>query len=172
MSPPARMLGIALALFTLNSTGHTATSTNTPAVAGPKSRVALVRDPGAVTGFNFDAAKVRAMIAAGMKTLTGQPDDVTAWRQFVGSNDVIGIKISTLGAPLQVTRHEVVDAIVDGLQRAGVAGTNIIVWDRDALKMRAGGYKVNPDGPGRRIDRKSTRLNSSHVSESRMPSSA
>src|SRR5437773_4532444 len=103
--------------------------TNAP-VAIPKSRVALVRDPSVVNGFNFDAAKVRAMIATGLTALTGQPDETAAWRLFVSSNDVVGIKINTSGAPLQVTRHEVVDAIVDGLQRAGVADANIIVWDR------------------------------------------
>jgi hypothetical protein len=128
-----------------------AAATNTPAVTGPKSRVALVRDPSAVNGFSFDAAKIRAMVAAGLKTLTGQPDEASAWGTFVSSNDVVGIKISAMGAPLQVTRHEVVDAIVDGVLSAGVASTNIIVWDRDAHKMSAGGYKINRDGPGPRV---------------------
>ena len=125
--------------------------TNAPVAAGPKSRVALVHNPAAVTGFTVDAAKVRAMIATGLTALTGQPDETAAWRLFVSSNDVVGIKINTSGAPLQVTRHEVVDAIVDGLQRAGVADANIIVWDRDSLKMRAGGYRANRDGPGPRV---------------------
>ena len=39
----------------------------------------------------------------------------------------------------------------------------------DAKRMAA---KLKASGFGRRRDRKSTRLNSSHVSESRMPSSA
>ena len=108
-----------------------------------KSRVVLVRDPSAVTGFTADASKVRAMVTAGMKMLTGHADDAAAWRMFASSNDVVGIKINTQGASLQATRPAVVDAIVDGLRSAGVDPTNIVVWDRDATKMRAAGY-----GPG------------------------
>jgi uncharacterized protein (DUF362 family) len=141
----------ALLLFALRGDSFASSLTNAPVVTGPKSRVVLVRDPSAVNGFNFDAAKVRAMVATGMKTLTGKSDEAAAWRVFVSSNDVVGIKISTVGAPLQVTRHEVVDAIIDGLQSAEVAGTNIIVWDRFALKMVDGGYKIKRDGPGPRV---------------------
>ena len=140
-----------LLLLALHGSSFASSSTNAPVVTGPKSRVVLVRDPSAVNRFSFDDVKVRAMVAAGIKTLTGKPDEVAAWRVFVSSNDVVGIKISTVGAPLQVTRHEVVDAIIDGLQGAGVASTNIIVWDRFALKMIDGGYKINRDGPGPRV---------------------
>ncbi|HUK83073.1 MAG TPA: DUF362 domain-containing protein [Verrucomicrobiae bacterium] len=141
----------ALLLITLGGNSFAGSPTNTLVATGPKSRVVLVRDPSAVKGFNFDAAKVCEMVATGMTTLTGKTDEADAWRVFVSSNDVVGIKINTIAAPLQVTRHEVVDAIVAGLQRAGVATTNIIIWDRDALKMGNGGYKINRDGPGPRV---------------------
>ena len=149
ITPRAAASALGFLAFCGNSLGSS--STNTPVATGPKSRVVLVRDPSAVNGFKFDAAKVRVMVATGMKTLTGKPDEVAAWRVFVSSNDVVGIKVNTIGAPLQVTRHEVVDAITDGLQSAGVASTNIIVWDRFALKMSDGGYKINRDGPGPRV---------------------
>jgi len=146
-----RAIAAALGCLALSGRSLASSTTNPPAVTGPKSRVVLVRDPVAVNGFRFDAAKVRAMIATGMKTLTGKSDEVAAWQAFVSSNDVVGIKINTIGAPLQVTRHEVVDAIGAGLQQAGVAATNIIVWDRDALKMDAGGYTITRDGSGPRV---------------------
>ena len=114
-------------------------TTNPPTAV--KSRVVLVRDPTAVTGLRVDTPKVHPLLAAGIQTLTGKTDEVSAWRSIFTSNDVVGIKISTLAAPLHVTHREVVDAIAEGLASAGVAPTNIIVWDRDPRKMRDGDWK-------------------------------
>jgi uncharacterized protein (DUF362 family) len=112
-----------------------------PDVGDPqKSRVVLVRDASAVRGFDVDAAKVRAMVSSGIKSLTGQSDDAAAWRTFVSSNDVVGIKIATQAGPLQATRRALVTAIAQGLTRAGVVATNIVVWDRDPAKLAAAGY--------------------------------
>ena len=109
------------------------------------SRVVLVR--GAAT----DTNAVRAMVRSGITTLTGQSNEAAAWQQFVSSNDVVGIKVSTQAGPLQVTRPGVVDAIVAGLRAAGVSSTNIVVWDRDPDKLSAAGYSgrviaIAPDG--------------------------
>ena len=138
----AAFIAAALALNAAVVWGEATNSDTSVGTGGsaPKSRMVLVRDPNAVTGFTADASKVRAMVTAGMKTLTGQADDAAAWRMFASSNDVVGIKINTQGASLQATRPAVVDAIVDGLRSAGVDPTNIVVWDRDATKMRAAGY--------------------------------
>jgi uncharacterized protein (DUF362 family) len=115
-----------------------AQSTNTPP---PKTRVVCVKDTGAVRGDIVDAARVRAMVQAGIQTLTSQKNLAAAWGQFASSNDVVGIKINTQAAPLQNTRREVVDAIIEGLRAAGVASTNIIVWDRDPAKLAAADFK-------------------------------
>ena len=106
----------------------------------PKSRVVLAQDPTAVRGFDVDAAKVRRLVAAGIESLTGKRDEATAWASLVSSNDVVGIKIDTQVASLHATHRAVVEAIADGLRGAGVAATNIIVWDRDASKMIAAGF--------------------------------
>ena len=105
-----------------------------------KSRVILAQDPTAVRGFDVDAAKVRRLVTAGIESLTGQRDEAVAWATFVSSNDVVGIKINTQTAPFHATHRAVVEAIADGLRAAGVAATNIIVWDRDPSKMTAAGF--------------------------------
>jgi hypothetical protein len=117
--------------------------------AAPKSRVVLAQDSAAMTGFKADAGKVRALVSAGIRALTGTADDAAAWRCFVSSNDVVGIKIATQAAPLHATKREVVDAIAVGLSAAGVAATNIIVWDRDASKMRQAGFEPGDPRPDR-----------------------
>lgn len=109
-----------------------------------KSRVVLVRDATVMPALEADAGKVRAMVASGIKTLTGLNDEAAAWGTFVSSNDIVGIKVTTTAAPLQATRPAVVDAIAAGLRSAGVAATNIIVWDRDATKMRDAGFVEQP----------------------------
>jgi hypothetical protein len=93
-----------------------------------------------MNSFTADATKVRAMVAAGIKTLTGEKDEAAAWRYFVNSNDVVGIKINSQAGPLQSTRRAVVEAIAQGLRVAGVTATNIYVFDRDPIQMRAAGY--------------------------------
>jgi len=105
-----------------------------------RSRVVRLRDPGTVTLGEFDAGRVRALVSQGIQALTGQASDGAAWATLVGSNDVVGIKVTTQAAPLQSTRVAVVEAIAAGLRAAGVTGTNIIVWDRDVAKLRAAGF--------------------------------
>jgi hypothetical protein len=111
--------------------------------AESKSGVVLVRDASAVRGFAFDESNVRAMVANGIKLLTGQTDASTAWRTMFDSNDVVGIKINTQAAPLLATHREVVLAIVDGLHSAGVPAADIWIWDRDLRKMQSAGYALS-----------------------------
>jgi uncharacterized protein (DUF362 family) len=121
--------------------GARAEETNSLAPVVEKSRVVLVRNADAVSGFVVNDAKARAMMVTGIMALTGEGDEAAVWRHFASSNDVVGIKISTQSGPLQSTRRVVVEAIVHGLRAAGVAGTNIYVFDRDPLQMRAAGYR-------------------------------
>jgi len=51
---------------------------------------------------------LRAMVVAGIQSLTRESDEAAAWRHFVSSNDVVGIKISAQSGPLQSTRRAVV----------------------------------------------------------------
>jgi uncharacterized protein (DUF362 family) len=117
-----------------------AEGTNSASPVTTKSHVVLVRDPSAMNSFTADSTKVRSMVAAGINMLTGEKEEAAAWRHFVNSNDIVGIKINTQAGPLQSTRRAVVEAIAQGLRAAGVAATNIYVFDRDPLQMRATGY--------------------------------
>lgn len=110
-------------------------------VAGQTSVVVAARDTGAVNGLQFDGARIRQLVRASLLALTGAAEETSAWRQLVSSNDVVGIKISTMAAPLHLTRPEVLEALADGLQQAGVAATNIVVFDRDPKKLREAGYQ-------------------------------
>jgi hypothetical protein len=85
-------------------------------------------------------APIRQMVQTGLQTLTGQPTPAAAWLCLVATNDIVGIKVATQAGPLLASHRAVVDALVAGLQQAGVPATNIWVWDRDPAKFRLAGY--------------------------------
>lgn len=133
-------IAVSLLLFALLRESAAQTNAASVAATAARTRVVLVRDLSAVNGFSADAAKVGAMVAAGLKTLTRRPDEAAAWRALVSPEDVVGIKINTQAGALHTTSHAVVDAITQGLIAIGVPPRNIIVWDTDGAKMKAAAY--------------------------------
>ena len=138
----ARQVAAALLGLTLCARAY-AVETNSISIPVVKTRVVLVRDATALGSLDGDVGRTRAMVAAGVKALTGEMDETAAWRHFVSSNDVVGIKINTQSGPLQSTRRVVGDAIAHGLRKVGVPATNIYVFDRDPLQMRTAYYLKN-----------------------------
>ncbi len=112
------------------------------------SRVVIVRDPRAVEFYTPQTERVTRMMDRAMVALTGAADAVAAWREFVKPGDVVGIKINSLPGPAMGTRHEIVNAVVDSLQRAGVAARNIIIWDRSDENLAAAGWELRESGKG------------------------
>ncbi len=89
----------------------------------------------------------RAMVDQALLKLTSASDLGTAWTRLgITPQDVVGIKITTMGGPLLSTHHAIVQAICDGLQAAGVPPSQIIIWDKDASDMRSAGYAPMPAG--------------------------
>lgn len=136
---PAHLATVLLSCVLCSHVPAQETNSSLPIVV--KSRVVLVRDVSAVNNYSVDAAKAQAMVAAGIQSLTGENNKAAAWRHFVSGNDVVGIKISTQSGPIQATRRAVVEAMARGLRAAGVAGTNIYVFDRDPTQMQLAGYR-------------------------------
>ena len=54
----------------------------------------------------------------------------------------MGLKVNTLGGRGISTSVELVAAVCDRLQQAGVNPANIIVWDRDTEEMQRGGFSI------------------------------
>jgi hypothetical protein len=122
----------------------TAVSLSYGSQTGAVSRVVAVTDPTVATGIKVNHARVAAMVSDAIRSLTSKPEDTSAWKEFVSAGDIVAIKVNTQSAPLHATRLPVVEAIAQGLAAAGVASTNIIVWDRSQDKLRAAGF-VNPN---------------------------
>jgi uncharacterized protein (DUF362 family) len=106
-------------------------------------RVIEVQDPGSVRSDNsIDTLAVSAMMARGMKELTGADHPAEAWRMFFQPGDVVGIKVNPVGLQRRpevaaaISSPEVILEIVKGLKSAGVKPQDIIVFERYAAEFR------------------------------------
>jgi len=105
------------------------------------SPVIWTENPDVVQRFNVNGAMARQMVDDALLKLTSASDPGTAWTRLgITPQDVVGIKITTMGGSLLSTHHAIVQAICDGLQAAGVSPSHIIIWDKDASDMRSAGY--------------------------------
>ncbi len=94
-----------------------------------------------------DRELVRQMLAAGLKTLTGDSRDEDAWVRFISPKDVVGIKVNCSGAPRICSTPELVGAIADRLVSVGVAPNRIWVYERFENQLRTVPYsKFLPQG--------------------------
>jgi hypothetical protein len=103
----------------------------------PGARVVVVEDSRATVAFEPQMPVVMEMVDHGIERLSGKSDVKSAWRTFVSSNDVIGIKVYSGPGPNSGTRPAVVEAVVRGLLEAEIPASNIIVWDRRLIDVRA-----------------------------------
>jgi hypothetical protein len=111
------------------------------AIPGPfPGRVIGVHHSGSVTSGAFQQEPIRQMMARGMLELTDAPDWTSAWRQFFGPADVVGIKLNGVGKPRAISCPQVVNLIIDGLTSAGVTLTNIIAYDRYRSDFYSSGF--------------------------------
>lgn len=70
------------------------------------------------------------MVKSCMLGLTGETDLKKAWLQFVGPDDVIGIKVNPIGGRLLSTSHAITKSIIKQLEEAGISRSKLVIWDR------------------------------------------
>ncbi len=110
-------------------------------------RVVEVSHPGSIVGGEFKKEPIRRMVDAGMTELTDADDATQAWRQFFQPGDVVGIKLTPVGGPLVQSNAETLQAVIAGLESAGVKRRDIVVYDRYRDQfLQAGFDKWLPEG--------------------------
>jgi len=111
-----------------------------------QSIVYSAHDAAAISQYQPNSARARAMVNRLVLAVTGERDLARAWGTLVLPNDKIGIKISAAGGELFTTHRDIVNAIVDGLVAAGHPRDSIIVWDRSLGGISAAGYRPDKEG--------------------------
>ncbi len=125
------------------------------AAPAAKSPVVVARDPmlhGTASG--VDPRRLKSLLDRAMLALfggghagTASPENtIAAWRRVVGPNDTVGLKVNTLGGRGISTNVELVEAVCERLQQAGVKAANIVVWDRDSEEMERAGFRIATGG--------------------------
>lgn len=104
------------------------------------STVVIVEEPNATEAFRPRADYVETMLRRGLTRVTGEATTANAWLSLVTPQDVIGLKVYSKPGPNSGTRPAVVSAVAKSLIAAGVASTNIVIWDRDEADLREAGF--------------------------------
>jgi len=114
--------------------------TSTLAIPSPQVRVVIAENPHAIVAFEPQPKIVQSMVDHGILKLTGETDLKRAWRTFVSTQDIVGIKVYSAPGANSGTRPAVVGAVVEGLLKAGLPPSHIIIWDKRLLDLRLAGF--------------------------------
>lgn len=149
-----RIASVAVAGTTFNQSLALAQSTSSKSTKSKLSipglyrgRVIEVEHPGSIITGRYQKDTVESMIRKGMMELTGAPDHIAAWREFVQPGEVIGIKLNPVGRPNVISSPEMVQVIIAHLEAAGIKRKDIVAYDRYKNEFYEAGFdKWLPEG--------------------------
>ena len=110
---------------------------------GAKSRVVVARDPMLRgTGSTVDSRRMLALLDRAMQALSGRDRPVEAWKLLVRPGDTVGLKVNTLGGRGISTNVQLVAALCERLQEAGIKASDIVIWDRTNDELERVGFHI------------------------------
>jgi uncharacterized protein (DUF362 family) len=122
-----------------------------PRPSHEKSTVVVAHDPllrGA--GTRVDSQRMLTLLDRAMQALfvRDHPDDLpqAAWRRLVHPGERVSIKVNTLGGRGISSNLQLVEAICERLQQAGIRPADIVVWDRDSNELERAGFRIVEGG--------------------------
>jgi uncharacterized protein (DUF362 family) len=120
--------------------------------AGPgdlpiQSRVVVARDAQLRgTGSTVESGRVLNLLDRAMQAQFDRDKPIEAWRRVVRPGQTVGLKVNTLGGRGVSSNLQLVEAICERLQEAGIQASDIVVWDRDSEEMEHGGFHLAISG--------------------------
>jgi len=131
-----------------------------PEAQRERSRVSVARDaqlrglsaqgsvgPGRNSGQNsLDPQRLLGLLDQAMHGLFTSIDPARAWSMVVRPGQRVGLKVNTLGGRGLSTNAQLVEAICQRLQEAGIRGPDIVIWDRDSEEMERAGFPIRTGG--------------------------
>ncbi len=118
-------------------------------MADETSLVVKVSSPLVNTGAGkFDVDILYQMFETGLNALSGGNDYHEYFRLLFGNDDVIGIKVNTLGGPGMSTRVEAVEILSGLMSDSGIPKKKHLIWDRHDRELTAVGFTLKTrNGP-------------------------
>ena len=110
-------------------------------VAPGKSRVVIARDAALRgTGTTVDSGRVLSLLDRAMQSLFDLDLPAEPWKKLVHPGETVGLKVNALGGRGLSSSVQLVEAICERLQEAGIRARDIIVWDRDTDELERVGF--------------------------------
>jgi uncharacterized protein (DUF362 family) len=107
-----------------------------------KSKVVIARDPMLRgNGTSVDSRRVLNLLDRSMQALFDVDHPNEPWKKLVHLGERVGIKINALGGRGISNNPELIEAICERLQEAGIKAGDIIIWDRDTDEMERVGFR-------------------------------
>jgi len=118
-------------------------------VQAAKSRVAIARDAQLrLDGTTVDSTRMLGLLDCAMQAFFDRDHALDAWKMVVRSGELVSLKVNALGGRGICTNLQLVEAICERLQQAGIKASNILVWDRDTSELERAGFRVATSGSG------------------------
>ena len=112
-----------------------------------KSKVVVARDPvlrGAAS--TVDSQRVLKLLDQAMQTLFGADHPAESWKKMVRPGERVGLKVNALGGRAFSINLQLVEAICERLQEAGIKARDIIIFDRDTEELERSGFHISTEG--------------------------
>ncbi len=120
-------------------------------VSPQPSRLVIARDPALGSGSGVDAARLAKLLDRAMQAFFGVDHPVEAWRRVVRPGEVVGLKVNCLAGKGASTHPELVEAICERLQQAGIRARDILIWDRLSEDLESAGFRIATGRDGIRV---------------------
>jgi len=112
-----------------------------------KSRVVIARDATLRgVGTMVDSRRMLSLLDRAMQALFDCDNPSETWTKVVRPGEMVGLKVNTLGGRGLSSNLQLVEAICERLQEAGIKASDIVVWDRDSDEMEHVGFHVSTGG--------------------------
>jgi uncharacterized protein (DUF362 family) len=111
-------------------------------VVSTKSKVVIARDAALRgTGTTVDSNRILNLLDRAMQSLYELDHPAEAWKKVVHPGERVGIKVNALGGRGLSSNVQLVEAICERLQQAGIRASDIVIWDRDTEELEHVGFR-------------------------------
>lgn len=118
-------------------------------VGGAKSKVVIVKHSKAVDPSGvINQSIIQEMIDKGITEFTGKNTLSDAWSQFFTSEEIVSLKVNTLGQDslfgTDYMQHfnGITTSIINGLKEISLPEKNMFIWERSDEELVNGGYTI------------------------------
>jgi len=112
-----------------------------------KSRVVIAHDAmlrGA--GATVDSRRMLSLLDRAMQGLFDRDNPIETWKKLVRPGERVGVKVNALGGRGLSSNVQLVEAVCERLQEAGIRANDIVVWDRDSGELEHVGFHESTGG--------------------------